>query len=261
MLTIPHEHFTPFLPVSCSWIRGQLERGESGYLHWQICCSFSAKHSLAQVVSVFGHFHAELTKSDAAAKYVWKDDTAVIGTRFEIGSRPIAVNSKTDWELVWLCAQSGDLLAIPPFVRVKSYRTLRAIGSDYRKAVGMVRSCKVFWGPTGTGKSHRAWDEAGVDAYVKSARSKFWDGYQSEGHVVLDEFRGAIDVGYLLTWLDRYPCRVEIKGSSVPLNATKFWICSNLEPSRWYPELDPFTLDALMRRLEVIEMPTLINFD
>lgn len=68
----------------------------------------------------------------------------------------------------------------------------------------------------------------------------------------MDEFRGCIDVGNLLVWLDRYPVLVEVKGGSVVLKAKKIWITSNLPPSAWYPNLDADTLAALMRRLEVI---------
>lgn len=118
----------------------------------------------------------------------------------------------------------------------------------------MVRTTKVYWGPTGTGKSHRAWEEAGPDAYPKNARTKFWDGYRGQENAVMDEFRGAIDVGNLLTWLDRYPVSVEIKGSSTPLCVERVWICSNLHPNEWYPGLDGFTLDALLRRLDITEM-------
>lgn len=83
----------------------------------------------------------------------------------------------------------------------------------------MERKVYVFWGPTGTGKSRRAWDEAGPDAYPKDPRSKFWDGYNGHSNVVLDEFRGAIDVSHLLRWFDRYPVLVEVKGSSRILSA------------------------------------------
>lgn len=254
MLTIRHCDFTPWLPSGCTWIRGQLERGDGGYLHWQVLVSFRKKVSLAGVVSVFGKHHAELTRSEAAGEYVWKEETGIPATRFELGEKPINPSSRIDWDVVWERAKSGDLDAIPAFVRVKSYRTIRAIGSDFSKAYPMVRTCRVFWGSTGTGKSKRAWEEAGDNAYIKSARSKFWDGYQSEENIIIDEFRGNIDIGYLLTWLDRYPVRVEIKGSSVPLNAKRFWICSNLEPKDWYPDCDYITHDALLRRMEVINI-------
>jgi len=262
MLTIPQSNFTPYCPPNVSWIRGQMERGTAtggtgdgtGYLHWQLLVAFTSKKSLVSVREVFGPWHAELSRSEAASDYVWKEETSIPGTRFELGTKPVRLNSKTDWETVWINAQQGQLELIPPFVRVKSYRTLRAIGADFARPRGMVRTCRYFWGPTGTGKSHRAWEEAGPDAYPKSARSKFWDGYRGQENVVLDEFRGAIDIGYLLTWLDRYPVSVEIKGSSMPLQATRFWICSNLRPEMLYPGLDEFTLEALLRRLEVIEM-------
>lgn len=119
----------------------------------------------------------------------------------------------------------------------------------------MLRVCYVYWGPTGTGKSKRAWEESGLGAYGKDPRSKFWCGYQGQENVVIDEFRGGIDAAHLLRWLDRYPVRVEIKGSSRPLCAKTFWITSNLQPSAWFPELDSLTVDALLRRLTIIEFP------
>jgi len=170
-----------------------------------------------------------------------------------LGAKPFRRNSTTDWEQVWAAAQSGDLLSIPANVRVVSYRTLRAIASDYCKPLPIVRNCYVFWGGTGTGKSRRAWDEAGMDAYAKDPRTKFWDGYVSETNVVIDEFRGGIDIAHILRWLDRYPVRVEIKGSSRPLNAEKIWITSNICPRAWYPETDGDTMEALLRRLQVTQ--------
>jgi len=109
----------------------------------------------------------------------------------------------------------------------------------------------VFWGATGTGKSRRAWDEAGLDAYPKDPNTKFWCGYRSHQHVVIDEFRGAISISHLLRWLDRYPVIVEIKGGAHVLAATHFWITSNLDPRQWYPTEDQDTIDALLRRLNI----------
>jgi hypothetical protein len=76
-----------------------------------------------------------------------------------------------------------------------------------------------------------------------------------EKAVVIDEFRGGIDIAHLLRWLDRYPVRVEIKGSSMPLNADQIWITSNLDPRLWYADVDQMTVDALMRRLTITEFP------
>jgi len=133
-----------------------------------------------------------------------------------------------------------------------NFRSLRAIASDHYRPIGIEKTVNVFFGRTGTGKSRRAWEEAGVLAYPKDPRSKWWDGYKGEEAVVIDEFRGTLDVSHLLRWLDRYPVRVECKGSSVPLQATKIWITSNLAPGDWYPELDVQTKEALLRRFNNI---------
>ena len=228
------------------------ECGAGGYLHWQVCLGLDKKGSLPTITGIFGtELHAEISRSAAATEYVWKEDTRVANTQFELGVRPIKRNDPHDWDLIWEMAVAGDLGAIPAQIRVQSYRTLRAIGADFAKPVGMVRTCQVYWGRTGTGKSRRAWEEAGLDAYVKDPNTKFWCGYRGQGAVVIDEFRGRIDVSHLLRWLDRYPVNVEIKGSSCPLAATAFWITSNVDPRQWYPDLDSETLSALLRRFNI----------
>lgn len=252
MLTIPHHHFVPFLPPGVAYIRGQLERGEGGFLHWQLLVVCSRKASLHGLKRGFGdQAHCELSRSTAADSYVWKPDTRIEGTQFELGSKPLRRNSKEDWQRVWELAQSGSFEQIEAGVLVQHYRTLRTIRADYAKPVGMVRTCFVFWGSTGTGKSRRAWDEAGMEAYPKDPRTKWWDGYLSQRNVVIDEFRGAIDIAHLLRWLDRYPVLVEIKGASVPLVAETIWITSNLDPRMWYPDCDEETKNALLRRLNI----------
>jgi len=253
ILTIPHADYVPYKPDCVQFVRGQLERGSTtGYLHWQLLVAFKRKCRLAAIKTTFGATtHAELTRSAAANDYVWKQETRVDGTQFELGVLAFKRNSDTDWNSIRTSAQLGTLDDIPSDIYVRCYNQLRRITTDHLQARGMERQVVVYWGATGTGKSRRAWDEAGLEAYPKDPRSKFWDGYRGQTHVVLDEFRGGIDVAHLLRWFDRYPVVVEVKGSSVVLNATKIWITSNLSPDDWYPELDPETKLALRRRLTV----------
>lgn len=163
--------------------------------------------------------------------------------------------SSLDWEQIWADAKAGNVEDIPGSIRVQSYGQLRRIASDYDRPIDMVRSCKVYWGYTGTGKSRRAWEEAGMDAFCKDPRTKFWCGYSGESNVVIDEFRGGIDIAHVLRWLDRYPVRVEVKGGNRPLKAKRYWITSNLDPREWFPDADTTTVEALMRRLEITHFP------
>lgn len=208
-------------------------------------------NKITSVKKYFPTSHCELARSEAASEYVWKEETRVEGTQFEFGFKPFKRNSKPDWEKVWLSAVDLDLMAIPANLRVSHYSAIRRIHADHSKPVGMERTCHVYWGNTGTGKSRKAWGDAGLDAYPKDPRTKFWCGYSGQENVVIDEFRGGIDVGHLLRWLDRYPVIVEIKGSSVCLKARTIWITSNLDPRSWYPEIDEETKRALLRRLNI----------
>lgn len=210
---------------------------------------------MTAVKQVFpGNGHYELTRSNRANEYVWKDDTAVPDTRFEFGSLPVKRNCATDWELVRSNAQAGRLDDIPADIYVRYFNQLNNIQSHFSQPLPLVRTATVFWGPTGTGKSRRAWDEATFSAYSKDPRTKFWCGYRGQENVVIDEFRGGIDIAHLLRWLDRYPVRVEVKGSTKPLMATSFWITSNIHPDGWYPMLDRETYAALERRLNIIHI-------
>lgn len=255
MLTIPVHQYVPYLPSGVCWSKGQLEKGAGGYLHWQIICCFSRKVRLGAVKEVYGsQAHAELSRSAAADAYVHKEDTAVVGTRFELGDKPFRSNSKVDWDNVKQLARDGALDAIASEQYVRYYTTLKRIAKDCARATyrnGVV--VKVFWGLSGSGKSHQAFEEAGEGAYIKSSTTKWWDTYQGQESVIIDEFRGQIAVEHLLKWLDRYPCYVEEKGGQLPLKAVKFWICSNLHPRDWYPNLDQPSLEALLRRMQVTE--------
>lgn len=253
MLTIPRDDWQPVLPENASWIIGQPELGETGYRHWQLMVAFCSKKTINQVKSAFcASAHCEATRSSAAETYVRKEETRD-GEPFEFGTKPFNRNNPTDWSRVKELAKAGQLDLVPEDIYIRYYRTLKCIASDYDSPVGIQKVVFVFYGRTGTGKSRRAFDEAGELPYVKDPRSKFWCGYRGESNVIVDEFRGGIDISHILRWLDRYPVRVELKGSSAPLKAEKIWITSNIHPLNWYPDLDSETKQALLRRLEITE--------
>lgn len=252
LLTIPQHAFMPYLPKQVRYLRGQLERGNANqYLHWQLLVLFAQKVRLATVRRIFGEFHAEPSRSDAANEYVWKDDTAIEGTRFELGELPVNRNNNKDWERIWESAKRSRFDDIPADVRIRSYHAIKRIATDNLAPQPIERSVKCFWGPTGTGKSRRAWEEAGWEAYPKIPCTKFWDGYNGHEHVVIDEFTGQVAIEHLLRWFDRYPVNVETKGSAVVLRANRIWITSNVDPRAWYPTAPLAQLDALLRRLDI----------
>lgn len=267
LLTIPQANFTPYKPDCVTYIKGQLEEGAQrqcdghclercicgGYLHWQVLVVFDKKCRLAHVRRVFGNVHAEPTRSAASNEYVWKEETRVAGTQFELGSLPMKRNSKTDWDMIKQQARDNKVEDIVSDVYIRYYGNLKRIAKD--AAVAPWRPnihVDIYWGITGSGKSHRAFSEMeNKEVYVKGPTTKWWDSYRGEKHVIMDEFRGQICIEHLLKWFDKYPCYVEEKGGQIPLLAEHFIVCSNLDPRDWYPTVDQPTRDALLRRVNI----------
>jgi hypothetical protein len=107
----------------------------------------------------------------------------------------------------------------------------------------------VYWGPPGTGKTRAAFDEAGPDAYwlpKPNGSRVFWDGYEGQENVVIDEFFGWMPRDLMCRICDRYPFRVETKGGSVPFVAKRIWITSNSPPCEWWTRIG---LGPMRRRL------------
>lgn len=258
LLTIPEADWDEpvALPPGISWMRGQLEVGEGGYRHWQVACRSHEKIRPAALKCFFCRSaHVEASRSAAANDYVWKDETcADPESRFELGSLPVNRASKRDWDAVWESAKEGRLEEIPADIRVRSYNSLTRITKDFLKPVPREVVVRVYWGETGTGKSRRAWEEAGLDAYPKDPATKFWDGYQGQENVVIDEFTGVhqISITNMLRWLDRYPVAIETKGSGAVLRATHFWLTSNVDPREWFPEATDEQRRALRRRFDQV---------
>jgi len=119
LATVPVDDWSPSLPESIAYIKGQKEIGaDTGYQHWQFIFHCKKKKSLSAVKEIFpGTGHYELTRSEAAEEYVWKEDTRVEGSQFELGTKPFVRSRKTDWDEVWDSARIGDFMAIPANVR------------------------------------------------------------------------------------------------------------------------------------------------
>lgn len=116
------------------------------------------------------------------------------------------------------------------------------------------KEVSVLWGETGTGKTRSA-IELFPDAFIVSSTQTglWWDGYDGEETVILDEFRdNAVGLSQLLRILDGYYCQVPIKGGSRTLCAKNIIITSNTNPQSWYHGCDKKSRLALFRRFDTI---------
>lgn len=111
LLTIPQHDWVPWLPPSIAYIKGQAECGaENGYRHWQLLAVFERKITLSAAKKFFPiSAHLEASRSAAADEYVWKEDTRIEGTQFELGCKPLRRNSAADWQTVLDNAKRGRM--------------------------------------------------------------------------------------------------------------------------------------------------------
>lgn len=112
----------------------------------------------------------------------------------------------------------------------------------------------VFVGKTGTGKTRKALDHEDYFVLDVTNNSTVWfNGYNRNKRLVIDDFYGWIKFGALLRILDGHPLRLEIKGGFTYAYWTEVIITSNKEWNEWYKELNEEQLNALERRITIID--------
>lgn len=105
-----------------------------------------------------------------------------------------------------------------------------------------------IWGKPGCGKTF-AVRSAYPDLYDK-LQNKWWDGYEGQEVVLLDDYDTHMLGHFLKRWADGYPYAPEVKGGSTQARYKKFIITSNYEPSFFWQE--PLLLEAITRRFKII---------
>lgn len=134
------------------------------------------------------------------------------------------VDDKVPLEIIW--KEDFELMCR----NHKSVEAYKFITQKHRPSV--VPEVVLLYGSTGAGKSHRA-QEMYPNAFWLSD-GKWWDGYEDQEEVVIDDFYGWIPYHQLLRILDKYPYSVQVKQGTRKLQATKFVITSNNTPDKWY---------------------------
>lgn len=191
------------------------------------------------------HWERREGTRDEARNYCHKEDPSPV----EIGDWELSKGERTDLQTVKEKIDEGATEAdiADEFFGTwcRNYKALERYRALKRKRRTKPRVV-VMWGPTGTGKTYRAAEMGGEDAYWLDSR--WWDGYDGHETVIIDEFNGWIPANRLLRVLDRYPIRVENKGGSRALEATTIIITSHFHPAEWYSDQDRWP--ELERRID-----------
>lgn len=259
------------LNIPLSWIRfavWQKEIGaDGGNVHYHVILQLKTPRQWRTIHACLPGARVEVTHSvQAAIKYCTKEETRVVGTEADSGSFGEAVvqgqrsdlsqvaryidtamDSGESWEDIqweigqrwfglWLRYQSS----LTKWMTLAWRRNVRTLEEDVRVVV--------YHGPTGSGKSRRALQKF-PGLYHSMIGAKWWDEYHGQKVVLWDDFDGSwMKITKFLHLVNRFPIRVEYKGSSFLVRWDTLVITSNLSPSQWWSNARDVHKKALYRR-------------
>lgn len=237
---------------------------EAGTPHYQGFVSFvNAKTDRGVWSFLFAgraHWEVKYAKSTflQAANYCKKDGDIVC----ERGVLPMdpqqkGASERERWDLALESCKRGRFEDVPSDILIRHLGNCMRIQRQFGR-VDLARLDQVcglwFYGAPGTGKSWTARDRY-PGAYIKMT-NKWWDGYQFEDEVIMDEAELKTDVlgHHLKIWADIYPFQAEIKGGSMMIRPKVFVVTSNYSIDEIFGT-DPELAKALKRRFAVTHFP------
>ncbi len=225
----------------------QEEIGDEGNYHFQGYCEFKTQLRQAAVKKLLGgnsvHIEARYGTQEQAIAYAKKEDTRIDGP-YEDGE-PRSQGKRQDLEgfkdAVMAGKRKRDLIdehfgIIARYPRF--YDTLTKLNRPRRSADLVVT---LLYGETGTGKTRFVEErfDADDDFYRPplSNGTMWFDGYDGESKVLLDDFSGRashITLCNLLQLLDRYIIQVPTKGGHTWWLPDEVFVTTNILPRDWY---------------------------
>lgn len=238
----------------------QLEMSPSTQrLHLQGYAEFKSPTRISTLKRLLGEsVHCEARKGtrDQAIQYCRKDESRVLGP-WSVGCYDsVQQGKRTDLDRVADRILSGDslydVIEDHPVQYIRYRRGIEALvahrmqrrADEWRE----VTVC-VYWGDTGTGKTRKAIDE-NASRFILDQGDRVWfDGYNGQDTLIIDDFYGWIKFGFLLRILDGHPLRLEIKGGHTYAFWRKVVITSNKPWDEWYSNISEAQKAALKRRI------------
>ena len=229
------------------------EVGENGTPHLQGYVELCNCKKFTTIKKKIPRAHLETRKGtpQQAADYCKKDgDFTEIG---EISNQGKRSDIETACDMIIEGKKMKEVALARPSTYVKFHKGLHAFKSIILEPRNEVPHVTVLYGKTGVGKSRTA-RELLTDYYTWGPeQDKWFDGYEGQKQVLLEEFRGQLPFGMILRLLDRYDCKVQYKGGMIEFVANKIVITSPKHPTEWYESLGTDKIDQLLRRITEIK--------
>lgn len=251
-------------PSPLQYIIVQVEKGETtNRIHLQGYAEFGRPVGLHRVKKLFmqktgeafwNHVHLEprMGSQAQAIAYCKKAETRLAGP-YEYGKK-----KKEQRGTIFHDALNGatnkSLREKDPREYAIHRRALQILKSEGKGPRHHPMKVLIFVGASGTGKTTLAQNLYKDDCFTVMWPSGngmwWWDGYEGQKCVILDEFVCQVKLDQFLRLLDRHPMKVQIKGASIEFSSTIIIITTNIPPEEWYGGVHPNRWDPLARRIK-----------
>lgn len=244
------------------WQREVCPKSKKTHWHGHMELQRNARRTGAQKIAGMGkeaHFEKVIDRA-ASRNYCMK-----LASRcekkdagpFEYGSFETNPGKRTDLERAVKCKDISEVKMFCPTAYAKYFKGLNKLFPP-KPVFGHKPKVIVLWGEgTGTGKSRSVkslGEEKLFTFYSKSTDEKWWDGYDEEEVVLIDEFMKPgnhewLTAGMFCTLCDYGPTFVCIKGEArVAFTSKYIFITSNVDPKTWFKE----KWEVIKRRIDQI---------
>jgi len=231
------------------------EVGEEGTPHLQGAVTFKRKYSLVQLKKLHSQAHWEQAKAAQDFNYCKKDGSEVIrdennqkqGYRTDLHKVREDIKKGANLrDISETCTTFQELQFAEKYIKLTEEHLPKGT------------KIQVFWYYvcTGTGKTRAVLDKC--SPYLP-LNFKWWEGYEGQDAVLLDDLRPEwCKPAELLRLLDpyRYQYRVETKGSSRALLATKIYITTPWHPVDFWKDVNEDPQQLLRRLTELMHFRT-----
>lgn len=224
-------------------------------IHYQGWIQFMNKKRIGGVKKCFGSnkIHLESCKGNEFQNntYCSKDN------KFHCFGKFVCQGARTDLEKIKHRIDKGDTLYniaqdnFGNYIRYhrgfEKYKSLRdkATQASWRNI-----ACTLVQGSTGTGKTRFAYKDPENTFKIQGCELNWWDGYDGEDILLIDEYANDVKITKLLGILDGYPLRLPVKGGFTYANWTTVYITTNLEIL--HNNASELHISALKRRITTI---------
>ncbi|UDN67424.1 replication-associated protein [robinz virus RP_1170] len=249
-------------------VYGRETAPSTGTKHLQGFINFRTKREFSRIKDIVGErAHIEQARGTDSDNQVYcKKD----GSFWEHGA-PVGQGKRTDLEeCIELIKGGAELYDIverytSQFIRYPRgiERTVEILGAgrpgggrQFKTGYRFVKlQFIVYVGETGSGKSRMAAELCKGESTYYKPHGKWWDGYNGQHNVVIDDFYGWIAYDEILRITDRYPHKVEVKGGFIEFTSKRLFIPSNERIEKWWTThcYNEEKVKPIRRRLDIYE--------